>query len=212
MDEFLAAVRQSTISLQTVPLYTLVDQYLLRLQKLNPEQAAEYLHIAALLIYWKSRLLLPLEPGLLPNESDPKLEIVHALETAERSRRDHQAKSEADQENCLPEKPQLSLADLMVFLSEVQQNAKISAPLTVVESEVRITEQLQWLHQWFKEQSDATVTLLNNLWTHHQSTSAQTSLFLAVLELSKCGELLLEQEETFGPVRMRVCHRSQRDE
>jgi segregation and condensation protein A len=200
-EEFLDAIRTPDFPLDAAPLSVLVDQYVAHIAQLSPVEAAEYLHVAASLIHWKSRLLLPAPPALFGHQPDPRLAIVHELEASLKGRR---KRTEATAQTLPSNEPvaesQLSLADLMVLLSEVEQAAQISAPWTVAASDITVAAQLEWLTRWFDEQSATAPVELEQLFAHHASVPAQASLFLALLEMSKSGMILLEQQESFGPV------------
>ncbi len=83
LDLLLHLIRVNEVDITDIPVATICDQfhaYLQLMEELNLDVAAEYVYEAALLIYLKSRMLLPRsadgEPGA---EADPRQELVARL-------------------------------------------------------------------------------------------------------------------------------------
>ena len=83
LDLLLDLIRRQKIDIYDIPIAQVTSQYLdfLHLMKeMNVDVAAEFLVIAAQLIYIKSRLLLPPDPDADPEEDDdPRGELVRRL-------------------------------------------------------------------------------------------------------------------------------------
>jgi segregation and condensation protein A len=81
LDLLLFLIRKKKIDIQNIPISTITREYLAYLDKkerINLEREAEFLFIAALLIYIKSQMLLPRERAL-EDEGDPRQILVDRL-------------------------------------------------------------------------------------------------------------------------------------
>jgi segregation and condensation protein A len=81
LDLLLFLIRKKKIDIQNIPIATITREYLAYLDKkerINLEREAEFLFIAALLIYIKSQMLLPRERAL-EDEGDPRQILVDRL-------------------------------------------------------------------------------------------------------------------------------------
>jgi len=81
LDLLLFLIRKKKIDIQNIPIATITREYLAYLDKnerINLEREAEFLFIAALLIYIKSQMLLPREREL-EDEEDPRQILVDRL-------------------------------------------------------------------------------------------------------------------------------------
>jgi segregation and condensation protein A len=81
LDLLLFLIRKKKIDIQNIPIATITREYLAYLDKkerINLEHEAEFLFVAALLIYIKSQMLLPRERPL-EDEEDPRQVLVDRL-------------------------------------------------------------------------------------------------------------------------------------
>ncbi len=81
LDLLLFLIRKKKIDIHDIPIATITREYLVYLDKkerINLEREAEFLLVAALLIYIKSQMLLPRE-RLLDDEEDPRQVLVDRL-------------------------------------------------------------------------------------------------------------------------------------
>lgn len=81
LDLLLFLIRKKKIDIQNIPIATITREYLSYLEKkerINLEREAEFLLVAALLIYIKSQMLLPREKPLEEGE-DPRQVLVNRL-------------------------------------------------------------------------------------------------------------------------------------
>ncbi|NIM91002.1 MAG: segregation/condensation protein A [Candidatus Aminicenantes bacterium] len=81
LDLLLFLIRKQKIDIHDIPVATITQEYLQYLEqkeKINLDREAEFLLMAALLIYIKSQMLLPRE-ATLEEEEDPRQSLVHRL-------------------------------------------------------------------------------------------------------------------------------------
>lgn len=201
IDQFLTHLSNGAISLEQVPLASVVDQYISHVNTLDLNGAGDFMQIAASLIQWKSRLLLPRDPAFTGTEEDPRQEVIRVLERGERTQRNRktvEAKAH-EKDGSLPAPTELSLLDLMVLLNEVQQTLCADSCYLISPSTVTVAEQLQWLSQWLAHHGFS-IDSADRLFLLQSSHQARISLFLALLEMVKRGRICLAQSEAFGPI------------
>lgn len=81
LDLLLFLIRKKKVDIHDIPMAVITREYLDYLNakdRINLDREAEFLLIAALLIYIKSEMLLPREPAL-EDENDPRRQLVHRL-------------------------------------------------------------------------------------------------------------------------------------
>src|SRR5437762_11647750 len=82
LDLLLDLIRREKLDIYDIPIAKITEQYLAYLhlmEELNVDLASEFLVIAAQLIYIKSRMLLPPDPDMSPEEEDPRAELIRRL-------------------------------------------------------------------------------------------------------------------------------------
>ena len=201
LSQFLARVHEGTFLLECVPLAAVVDQYISHINGLDLDAAGELLELAASLIYWKSRLLLPCDPLLVDTDGGPRQEILRGLRAGQQ-RRDHDRTSpinEAETNHAPQNDSELSLLDLFVLLNEVEQMLFNDSTYHVSASPITVADQLQWLSRWFANH-ESIVNSADVLLLRHRSRPAKICLFLALLEMTKRGQLNLNQIGAFETI------------
>src|SRR5690242_5976409 len=83
LDLLLDLIRKQDIDIYDIPIAKITAQYLTyveNLKQLDVNVAAEFIHMASLLIHIKSKMLLPRDPDLPPDQQeDPRVELVQRL-------------------------------------------------------------------------------------------------------------------------------------
>ncbi len=201
VDQFLTHVRDETIRLEHVPLTAVVDGYVARINDLALDQAGELIHVAASLIYYKSKLLLPSDPALEKSGEALCHEILSEITAGQRIRRDRkESQIRAPEQNNLPVvSADLSLLDLFVLLNEVEQILLADSTYLVSNPQVTVANQLQWLSERLSHPGFPVETADALLMLHH-SNEAKICLFLALLEMVKRGQIRLAQSVAFGEI------------
>src|SRR5258708_8193767 len=84
LDLLLDVIRQQKMSIHDIHIWKITAQYLdylHKLEELDVDVSAEFIYMAATLIYIKSKMLLPPDPLAGPEEAegDPRAELVQRL-------------------------------------------------------------------------------------------------------------------------------------
>jgi len=208
-------IEQEELDITEVSLAQVTDQYmsyLSRVEEINPEEVADFLVIAAKLLFIKSRLLLP---SLQLTDEDESVDLERQLKIYRQfllASRVIEERWLARQYAYLRPKP-LLLAPLTRFLPPPQLNAQkladtlfkvisslepiIKLPEVSFRKAVSIREKIEKLRQLIKQK----------IQTDWQSfiggTTDKTEIivsFLALLELVKQRQLNVEQSDLFGNI------------
>jgi segregation and condensation protein A len=216
LDLLLFLIQSQELDISKISITKITDQYLayvLLMQELDFDIASEFLVMAATLILWKSK-------ALLPQEQDPHAVAAQedgALTQEELIRRllEHQRFQAAGQE--LAQLPWLGLdvyarptrripaekvwAEMDITrlaLSYQDMLVRSRKRTTVLKKEtVSLSEKIG---DFAKKLSVGEVTALANLVTMHPSRAEWVVTFLAGLELSRLKKMRLYQEETYDPI------------
>jgi segregation and condensation protein A len=201
VDAFLTQVRDGTIPLQCVPLLAVVDQYTARINSPDLDHAGELIHIAASLIHYKSKLLLPSDPAMEGTGEDLRSQILHEIAAGQHEQRESKkSQTRSPEQNNVPAAPaNLSLLDLFVLLNEVEQLLLANNSYLVSHPPITVADQLQWLWERFAR-LDTPIETVDALLELHDSDQAKICLFLALLEMVKLGQICLAQDVAFGEV------------
>jgi segregation and condensation protein A len=217
LDLLLALVREHEVKLEDFPIAEVTSQYLRYLQEAEAariELGAEFIYMAATLIYNKSRMLLPVDPALAPGAAaDPKRELIDRLREHMRAReaaQSLQSRLEVEENtwsnpgirdflDAWAEDPPVTpragerratLADLIDTLSSAVERAKTQARLVLEADAVTVEERLTWYRErvifdgWGRRRFVEIV--------EGQGRLSAVCVFLALLELAKRGEVSLE--------------------
>src|SRR2546421_9064416 len=83
LDLLLDLIRKQDIDIRDIPISRITGQYLEclhKLEQLDIDISADFIYMAATLIYIKSKMLLPPDPQAGPGEmEDPRDDLVHRL-------------------------------------------------------------------------------------------------------------------------------------
>jgi len=220
LDLLLHLIREQKLDLLDLPMAEVTKQYmdyLMLMEELNLEIAAEFVAMAAQLIQIKSRLLLPPTVAGDGTEEDPRVELVqklidyrqvkeaaHELSRRESSWRDvvfvpgldlaAQTKVEDEPIRC-------TLFDLLAAYRDALKDLLPPPPVEVrtppKSLEQRIAEVLGLLGngEW---------TPFRGLVAGSRTREELVLTFLALLELVRTGRILLVQAEAFGEIRIQA--------
>ncbi len=223
LDLLLALARNQKVDLREISILELVQQYLKYIadaQILKLELAADYLVMAAWLTYLKSGLLLPKDPEVDPSPEElalrlqMRLERLNAMREAgarllarDRVGRDVFARGAPEGLRVVKERQwQAEYYDLISAYSRVKRRnapaihiVKQRMVMTLEDALARVSLMLGEAIDW----TDIREFLPSGA-SPELRKSALASSFLAALELARQGKLVMEQEESFAPLKLKA--------
>ena len=222
-DLLLALARNQKVDLREISILELVQEYLKYIadaQSLKLELAADYLVMAAWLTYLKSGLLLPKDPEVDPSPEELALRLQMRLErlnamresgarllARDRIGRDVFTRGAPEGLKVLKNRQwQAEYFDLIAAYSHVKmRNApamhvvKQRMVMTLEDALARVSLMLGEAIDWTDIRDFLPTGAPPEL-----RKSALASSFLASLELARQGKLVLQQEESFAPLKIKA--------
>ncbi|NOX20477.1 MAG: segregation/condensation protein A [Nitrospirae bacterium] len=214
LDLLLHLIRENEIDIYDIPIAEITKQYLeyLELMKeLNLEIAGEFLVMAATLIQIKTRMLLPVDEDVPPEErEDPRIELVERLleyqafkdasldlkdRLEERSR--YFWRDPLEVEDLGPEEPLLfdvHIFDLIAAFKRVLENAPPEA-LSVTKETLTVKDRINYILERLERESPIR---FEQLFEENYSREVLIVTFLALLEVLRYGIAKAYQEREFG--------------
>lgn len=220
LDLLLDLIRKQQINIHDIPIASITGQYLEYLHRLDQfdiDISADFLYMAATLIYIKSKMLLPAEPTLPgePPPEDPRQELVHRLLEHEQFKSAAQMLHERQQiEDHVWSKPDLSLyegseserdvvvslIDLVKVFQRVLDRRLERKDIELERDEFTVGTMMEQLRKRLMEvDSLRLVEFFENCPTRR----AMITAFIALLELVRLSAVLVVQEETFDEILLR---------
>ena len=215
LDLLLYLIRKNEMDIYDISIALITQQYLDYvevMQLLDLEIAGDFLVMAATLMQIKARMLLPATE--LEEEEDPRLELVRKLEEYQIYRK--AAETLADREDTfsdyylreggpgpveLPEEDDIildvSLFDMLRAFQEAIARVREEGRYSVHAHEVRVSDQIEYMRELLR--ASERVSLLTAL-TGLDNRLAMVVTIVAVLELARLGELVMEQSELYGDI------------
>lgn len=208
-------INKNEIDIYEISLYQIVQQYLEKIQAIaadqNLDDGAEFVSMAASLIWLKSKTLLPKheqqEDLIHDEEEDPRFEIIHKLIDYCRFKQAAKSLSEREQQqsgfylrgvdNDTELKKNLgidhlSIEDLALLFRQIL--AKSSHQRSTIQEEVwRVSDKIKALRYLLQENSSLSFW---NLFSPEKSREELIVTFLALLELMKSGEARVINDAT----------------
>jgi len=219
LDLLLDLVRKQEIDIHNIPIAKITQQYLdylHQLEKLNVDISADFLYMAATLIYIKSKMLLPVDPLAPPEEQDPRGELVHRLLEHEKFKNAAQMLYERQQlEAHVWSHPDLSLyqseetegelivslVDLVKVFQQVLERRREAPKLELEHEAVTVAQMIEQLRARLMASGEA--VSLAGFFEACPSRRAMIVALLAVLEMVKLQAVALVQEKMFGDILLR---------
>jgi len=223
LDLLLDLIRKQQIDICNIPIATITAQYLEYMDKareMDMDLGAEFVYMAATLIYIKSKMLLPQDPALAAEglEDDPRQELVDRLLEHERFKN---AAEMLQQKRLIEENvwsnPQVknfiaedydpgvtaTLFDLVKAFGEVLDRVKDRPIYEVAQEDVSVADMIQYLKSLFLAvRPDEPVFILRAL-AEQRTRRRMIALFLAVLELVRMQAIEICQKDLFGEIALR---------
>jgi segregation and condensation protein A len=227
LDLLLHLIRKNEVDLKDIPVAEICRQYheyLVLMQELDLEVAAEFLYVEALLVHIKSQMVLPRAPGAVEGAADPREELVRRL----LEYRKYKAVAETFHEMEIqrlglwarptqrPERPtegdaapaeeaetdlsEVSLFDLLGFFTTALERYKAAHPkaLEVQHAKFSIKEKMEEMLGRVKDGGGRAA--LTEVFASLSGRAEVIACFLAVLELLRLGLVRAVQDEEFGEI------------
>lgn len=223
LDLLLDLIRKQQIDIKDIPIATITSQYLAYMDKareLDFDLGAEFVYMAATLIFIKSKMLLPVDPELakIAPEEDPRRELVDRLLEHERFKNAaqmlHQKRmieenvwSNPQIQTYLAEEedPGLSvtLFDLVKAFGEILDRVKNRPVYEVVNEDISVPDMILHLTSLLRVAKDSEPIRIVPLFERQRSVRAMISMFLAMLEMVRRQAVTLVQTEAFGDIALK---------
>jgi segregation and condensation protein A len=222
LDLLLDLIKQQKMSIHDIQISKITTQYLdylHKLEELDVDVSAEFIYMAATLIYIKSKLLLPPDPLGETEEigGDPRAELVQRLVEHEKFKNAAQLLYQKQQvEENVWSKPDkslyndegtegelvVSLVDLVKVFQQVLERRKEVSRIELQHEQFTVAQMIAALRAQILASDSNTVNLIA-FFEACPSRHAMIVAFLAVLEMVKLQAVALVQEKPFGDILVR---------
>ena len=220
LDLLLDLIRKQEINIHDIPIARITGQYLEYLHQLDTldmDVSADFLYMAATLIFIKSKMLLPPDPLAGPEgEQDPRAELVHQLLEHEKFKNAAQMLYEKQQlEAHVWSKPDLSLyggedvegelvvslVDLIKVFQQVLERRKTDVKIELHHDQFTVAQMVVMLRKQLRAAEEGIV--LAQFFEACPSRHAMIVAFLAVLEMVRLQAVVLVQKTLFAEILLR---------
>ena len=222
LDLLLDLIRQQKMSIHDIRISEITTQYLdylHKLEELDVDVSAEFIYMAATLIYIKSKMLLPPDPLASEEEqaADPRAELVQRLVEHEKFKNAAQLLYQKQQiEENVWSKPDkslynddgtegelvVSLVDLVKVFQQVLERKKEVSRIELRHEQFSVAQMIAALRAQVLASAENAVNLIQ-FFEACPSRHAMIVAFLAVLEMVKLQAVALVQEKQFGDILVR---------
>jgi segregation and condensation protein A len=220
LDLLLDLIKKQEIDIHNIPIAKITGQYLEYLHKMEQmdmDISADFIYMAATLIYIKSKMLLPPDPLAGPGEiEDPRADLVHRLVEHEKFKSAAQLLHQRQQiEENVWSKPDrslyegeevegeliVSLVDLVKVFQQVLERRKEIVKIELHHDQFTVAQMMEMLRQQLlvSEEGVELITFFESCASRH----AMIVALLAVLELVRLQAIQLVQQELFSQIRLR---------
>jgi segregation and condensation protein A len=219
LDLLLDLIKKQEMNIHDIQIATITSQYLEylhKLEELNVDVSADFIYMAATLIYIKSKMLLPPDPLASAEEQalDPRADLVQRLVEHEKFKNAAQLlyQKQHIEENVWskPDKSLyndegtesdlvVSLVDLVKVFQQVLERRKEVARIDLQHEEFTVAQMMAQLRAQIVASEDNSVNLAR-FFEACTSRHAMIVAFLAVLEMVKMQAVALAQEKQFGEI------------
>jgi segregation and condensation protein A len=219
LDLLLDLIRKQEINIHDIPIAKITGQYLTALhqmEELDINVSGEFLYMAATLIYIKSKMLLPVDPDLPPEEQDPRRELVHQLLEHEKFKNAAQMLYERQQiEAHVFSRPDLSLyegdavegelavslVDLVKVFQQILDRKRQETKIELQHERFTVAQMIELLRKRLTAEEEGVA--LAGFFEDCPSRHAMIVAFIAVLEMVRIQAVVLTQKALFGEIYLR---------
>src|SRR6202158_1414914 len=221
LDLLLDLIKKHEMNIHDIQISKITTQYLEylhKLEELDVDVSAEFVYMAATLIYIKSRMLLPPDPLGTPEEQgDPRAELVQRLVEHKKFKNAAQLLYQKQQvEENVWSKPDkslynaegtegelvVSLVDLVKVFQQVLERRKEVSRIELKHDVFTVAQMMAQLRAQILASDTNSVNLVK-FFEECPSRHAMIVAFLAVLEMVKLQAVALAQETQFGEIVVR---------
>jgi segregation and condensation protein A len=222
LDLLLDLIKQQKMSIHDIRISEITAQYLVylhKLEELDVDVSAEFIYMAATLIYIKSKMLLPPDPLASSEEqaADPRAELVQRLVEHEKFKNAAQLLYQKQQieenvwskpDKSLYQDPRtegelvVSLVDLVKVFQQVLERRKEVVRIDLQHEQFTVAQMIAQLRAQIIASLENSVNLIQ-FFEACPSRHAMIVAFLAVLEMVKLQAVALVQEKMFGEILVR---------
>ncbi len=208
LDLLLDLIKKQEIDIHNIPIAKITGQYLdylHKLEQLDMDISADFIYMAATLIYIKSKMLLPPDPLAGPEDlEDPRADLVHRLVEHEKQIEEH-VWSKPDLTLYEGEESEgeliVSLVDLVKVFQQVLERRKEVVKIELHHQQFTVAQMMDLLRQQLVAVEDGIdlITFFESCPSRH----AMIVSLLAVLELVRLQAIVLVQQELFSKIWLR---------
>jgi segregation and condensation protein A len=222
LDLLLDLIKKQEMNIHDIQIAKITSQYLdylHKLEELNVDVSADFIYMAATLIYIKSKMLLPPDPLASPEEqsADPRADLVQRLVEHEKFKNAAQLLYQKQQiEENVWSKPDkslyhdegtegelvVSMVDLVRVFQQVLERRKEVSRIELQHEQFTVAQMMAQLRAQVLASDDNTVNLIR-FFEACPSRHAMIVAFLAVLEMVKMQAIAMVQEKQFGEIVLR---------
>jgi len=222
LDLLLDLIKKQEMNIHDIQIAKITSQYLdylHKLEELNVDVSADFIYMAATLIYIKSKMLLPPDPLAGPEEqaADPRADLVQRLVEHEKFKNAAQLLYQKQQiEENVWSKPDkslyhdegtegelvVSMVDLVRVFQQVLERRKEVSRIELQHEQFTVAQMMAQLRAQILASEDNTVNLIH-FFEACPSRHAMIVAFLAVLEMVKMQAIAMVQEKQFGEIVLR---------
>ena len=220
LDLLLDLIKKQEIDIHNIPIAKITGQYLdylHKMEQMDMDISADFIYMAATLIYIKSKMLLPPDPLASPEEiEDPRADLVHRLVEHEKFKSAAQLLHQRQQiEENVWSKPDrslyegqevegeliVSLVDLVKVFQQVLERRKEIVKIELHHDQFTVAQMMEMLRQQLlvSEEGVELISFFESCASRH----AMIVALLAVLELVRLQAVLLTQQELFSQIRLK---------
>jgi segregation and condensation protein A len=221
LDLLLDLIKKQEMNIHDIQIAKITSQYLdylHKLEELNVDVSADFIYMAATLIYIKSKMLLP-DPLASPEEqgADPRADLVQRLVEHEKFKNAAQLLYQKQQiEENVWSKPDkslyhdegtegelvVSMVDLVRVFQQLLERRKEVSRIELQHEEFTVAQMMAQLRAQILASEDNTVNLIR-FFEACPSRHAMIVAFLALLEMVKMQAIAMVQEKEFGEIVLR---------
>jgi segregation and condensation protein A len=222
LDLLLDLIKKQEMNIHDIQIAKITSQYLEylhKLEELNVDVSADFIYMAATLIYIKSKMLLPPDPLASAEDqaADPRADLVLRLVEHEKFKNAAQLLYQKQQiEENVWSKPDkslyhdegtegelvVSMVDLVRVFQQVLERRKEVSRIELQHEQFTVAQMMAQLRAQILASDDNTVNLIR-FFEACASRHAMIVAFLAVLEMVKMQALAMVQEKQFGEIVLR---------